>query len=68
MTTQLKIQGMSCDHCVAAVKQALEGVDGVQRADVTLEPGKATVEHEHGTPLAALVGAVEEEGYEASRE
>ncbi|MCB8933743.1 MAG: cation transporter [Fimbriimonadaceae bacterium] len=68
MTTQLKIQGMSCGHCVAAVKGALEGVAGVHQAEVTLEPGRAVVDHESDTSADALVAAVVDEGYGATRE
>lgn len=67
MTTQLKIDGMTCGHCVAGVKSALEGVPGVQRADVTLEPGQATIEHAESTSVDALIEAVVEEGYQANR-
>jgi len=64
--TKLKITGMSCGHCVAAATKALEAVPGVEKAEVTLEPGAAVV---HGTAeLAALIAAVAEEGYEAEQE
>lgn len=63
MNTQLKIDGMTCGHCVAAVKKALEGVPGVEGADVSLAEGRATVRG--NAELPALVGAVEEEGYHA---
>lgn len=64
MTTELKIDGMTCGHCVAGVKRALEAVPGVENADVSLADGRATV---LGTAeLPALVEAVVEEGYEAS--
>jgi len=43
-TTKIKIQGMTCLHCVNRVQQALAGVPGVQRADVVI--GEATVTHE----------------------
>ena len=66
MTTELKIEGMSCGHCVRAVKQALEGVPGVRAADVDLEGSLARVEHEASE--AALVAAVEEEGYRAAKQ
>lgn len=39
----LKITGMSCDPCVAAVRRALQGVEGVQRAEVSLERAQAVV-------------------------
>lgn len=59
----LDIDGMTCGHCVAAVRRALAEVPGVESVDVTLAPGRATVHHE-GIP-GALVAAVEDEGYEA---
>lgn len=63
MKTELKIEGMSCGHCVRGVTEALEGVHGVRSAQVSLETRRATVEHE--TDVAALAAAVEEEGYRA---
>ena len=59
----LKITGMTCGHCVRAVTKALEGVPGVEKADVTLIPGEAVVRGQAST--AALIAAVKEEGYEA---
>lgn len=63
MNTELKIDGMTCGHCVAAVKKALEAVPGVESAEVSLTPGRAAVRGH--APLKALLQAVEEEGYEA---
>lgn len=63
--TKLKIEGMTCNHCVMAVKQALEAVPGVKgRVDVTLQPGAATVEG--NASAEALVAAVVDEGYSAT--
>lgn len=60
----LKITGMTCEHCVRAVTKALEGVSGVEKADVTLTPGEAVV---HGqASAAALIAAVKEEGYDTA--
>ncbi len=61
---KLKVDGMSCDHCVMAVTKALKGVPGVERVvEVSLERGEALVE---GNPnLDALIEAIREEGYEA---
>ncbi|MFW6078783.1 MAG: heavy-metal-associated domain-containing protein [Gemmatimonadota bacterium] len=65
-TTTLKIQGMSCGHCVSAVTEALKGVEGVRSADVDLEGGRAVVEYDEGRATTAqLVGAVMDEGYTA---
>ncbi len=61
---KLKIEGMSCNHCVMAVTKALEKVPGVEKVvEVSLERGEALVE---GNPEPdRLVAAVEEEGYRA---
>ena len=40
----IKVSGMSCQHCVGAVKKAIEGVEGVTRAVVDLEKGEASFE------------------------
>jgi copper chaperone len=65
-TAVLKVEGMSCGHCVAAVKRALESVAGVRSAEVDLGGGQAVVEYEEGrTTPGALVGAVMDEGYKA---
>ena len=65
-TIELKIEGMSCGHCVTSVQEALQGVNGVESADVHLDEGAATVTT-NGAPTAEdLIRAVEEEGYKAS--
>lgn len=60
----LRVEGMTCKHCVMAVTNALKKVPGVTKvAEVSLERGEAKVE---GNPdRAALVEAVENEGYRA---
>jgi copper chaperone len=62
--TRLKIEGMSCEHCVRAVHGALSRVAGVERVDeVSLERGEALVEGP--ADVADLVAAIEKEGYRA---
>lgn len=63
MQTQLKIEGMSCNHCVLAVREALESVPGVESAAVDLAAGTAVVEHGDPIDSGLLAKAVEEEGY-----
>jgi copper chaperone len=62
---QLKIDGMSCLHCVKAVTDSLSRVPGVTQVhEVDLNTGLATVE---GTAdPEALVAAVNEAGYQAT--
>ena len=59
----LKVDGMSCGKCVEFVSKALQGVEGVTSARVDLEKGQAEVEG--NSDMAALIAAVEEEGYSA---
>lgn len=61
----LNVEGMSCNHCMAAVREALEGLDGVKEADVSLEEKKARVELDKDLADEALVKAVEDAGYTA---
>ena len=61
---KLNVQGMTCDHCQKTVKEALEGVPGIDKAEVDLENGTAVA---HGAAdLQVLVGVVENEGYTAT--
>lgn len=65
-TVQLRIEGMSCGHCQAAVEGALRGQKGVQSARVDLEGGSAEVEYDPATVRPEqLAAAVAEEGYAA---
>lgn len=64
MSTELTVEGMSCDHCEQSVEDALEGIDGVERATADQEREQATVEGD--ADPAALVDAVEDAGYTAS--
>ena len=43
MTKTMKIEGMMCGHCEAAVKKALEALDQVASAEVSHEAGTAVV-------------------------
>lgn len=64
MKTVLKIEGMSCAHCVKHVKEALETTAGVKTAEVSLENKSASAEHENSVSFDTLKAAVEEAGYE----
>jgi copper chaperone len=60
----LRVNGMTCNHCVSHVTQALQAVAGVTAAQVSLERGEAVVEGE--ADAQQLVAAVKAAGYEAS--
>lgn len=60
----LRVQGMSCGHCVRAVKDALSQVEGATVEKV--EIGSAVVVFDpQQTSTGALVDAVADAGYEA---
>ena len=66
MEKKLNVEGMSCQHCVAHVTQALEAVEGVSRVEVSLEDASAIVEFDSAVSDEALIAAVKNAGYEAS--
>jgi copper chaperone len=60
----LSIEGMSCGHCVAAVRRALSDTAGVEVQAVTV--GSASVAVDPGVASAeTVVEAVRDAGYEA---
>ena len=61
--TTLSINGMTCQHCVKAVREALESVPNTKNVQVNLDTNQATVEGEPDTQ--ALLQAVSNEGYSA---
>ena len=67
-TATIKIKGMTCGGCVASVKRVLQGIDGVEKVDVSLDPPEAKVEYAVGrVDTAQLRAAIEDAGYEAVR-
>jgi len=60
------VEGMSCNHCVMAVKGAVEGIEGVSSVEVNLEQGTAKVEFSETVAESVIVEAIEEEGFKAS--
>jgi copper chaperone CopZ len=58
----LKIEGMSCQHCVQNVKKALDSTDGVTSSDVAIA-NAAIVIDDTRTSRDKVVAAVEKAGY-----
>jgi copper ion binding protein len=61
----IKISGMSCNHCVMRVTDALKGLDGVKDASVSLDDGgKAVVSYDEARlDKAKITEAISEAGY-----
>lgn len=64
--TYLKIEGMTCRHCVKSVTKALTDTPGVGAASVDLAEGTAVIEHDGTVNDLALIAAVQEAGYAAT--
>ena len=65
-TKTLQIEGMMCQHCVAHVKEALEGVKGVKNVQVSLEDNSATLDAGLLVSDKKLTQAVEDAGYKVT--
>ena len=65
--TTLKIQGMTCNHCVMRVAKALKAVPGVQDALVDLSKAEAVITHDDAkATMEKLSVAVAEAGYKVA--
>ena len=63
MEVTMKIEGMMCGHCEAAVKKALEAIPTVESAEVSHTAGTAIVKLNGPTDFAVLKKAVEDKDY-----
>ena len=61
----LKVTGMTCGGCVAAVKKTLEAIAGVEEAAVDLQSGRAEVITRDDISPDQLVMAVKLAGFDA---
>ena len=62
MTRDYPITGMTCDHCVRAVREAVSAVDGVEAVEIELASGRLEVRGD-GVADEDVRAAVEEAGY-----
>jgi copper ion binding protein len=63
-TATYTVSGMTCAHCVNAVREEVGQISGVNAVDVDLESGQVTVTSDAPLDDAQVRGAVEEAGYE----
>lgn len=64
MEQQFKVDGMSCQHCVRAVTQAIEDLDPAAEVKVDLASGLVDVAAE--SPREAIRQAIQDAGYTAA--
>ena len=63
-TTTITVDGMTCGHCVSAVRSEVGKLEGVTDVSVDLPTGKVTIVGDQAPDPDALRAAVEEAGYE----
>jgi len=63
---ELKIKGMTCNHCQMRIKKALESIDGIEGAEVDFKKGtaKISVQDESKVNLEKIAEVIEDTGYE----
>jgi copper chaperone len=59
--TEFQVEGMSCQHCVAAVTRSIRDIDNQAQVSVDLEHGRVDVKSSQ--PTDALKEAIDEAGY-----
>ena len=64
MKQTVKINGMSCNHCVMAVTKALNEIPGLSEVQVDLASGEATFEAKETVDMKEVAKQIEKAGYE----
>jgi copper chaperone len=65
--TVIKIDGMSCQHCVMRVKKALDGIAGITESNVMV--GSATIKYDEAKiKIDDIYSAIEKAGYKISKQ
>src|SRR5258708_28903951 len=66
-TVSIPVEGMSCQLCVASVKQTAKGIEGVRNAEVDLAGRRARIEYIEGrTSPEQISAAIRQLGYKTS--
>ena len=66
-TAKMNISGMVCGGCVSSVSRVLNALDGVAKAEVSLDKHSAVVDYDAAKlNLEHLKRAIEEAGFEVA--
>lgn len=60
----LKVDGMSCEHCIKAITNAVGALPSVSNVSVDLKAKTVTVEHGQALSLDKIKYEIEEQGYD----
>jgi copper chaperone len=64
-TSEYRVSGMSCGHCEAAIRSEVTQIPGVDEVTVSATTGRLVVTSTRPVDADAILGAVDEAGYEA---
>ena len=63
----LSVPDISCNHCKSAIEGAVEPMDGVASASVTIDARTVDVTFDdEAVDLSAIITAIEDQGYEVA--
>ena len=61
----IKVKGMSCNHCVMRVTNALQAIEGIKNVKVDLQSGEATYDEDKPIDRKVIAERIRKAGYEA---
>ncbi len=61
---EIKVKGMTCSHCVAAMTKAMTSLPGVSHVEVDLDSGRVTYDSAAPIPREDLDRVVKAAGFE----
>jgi len=65
MKTVVNIEGMTCEHCVAAVKGIIMDIEGIKSVEVSLDLANAIIEYDN-LNIIDIVEEINDSQYKAS--
>ncbi|EGQ25212.1 copper chaperone CopZ [Mammaliicoccus sciuri] len=66
MKEVLKVEGMSCGHCVNSIESSVGELNGVSSVKVDLANKEVTVEYDNEANLNQIKETIEDQGYEVA--
>lgn len=64
MTKEFTVPAISCQHCVNAITQEVNGISGVQNVKVDLGTKRVSVQADESVATETIINAINEAGYD----
>ena len=64
MATTVKVRGMSCQHCVMSVTNALGQLEGIKNVQVDLAKGEVRFDNSKEIASSRIEKAIQDAGYQ----